>query len=224
MEGDLWWLVISIHALQAECDVIGRKRHTKYKFAFLSTHSKRSATYLQQFKYKQRTYFYPRTPSGVRRLAETSVCDNDGISIHALQAECDVTLDYYPAVVVISIHALQAECDCAPHTTLSSFCYFYPRTPSGVRLVKAARKEEEVLISIHALQAECDCSQCYHRAYSRYFYPRTPSGVRRHFGLLSCRRCYFYPRTPSGVRLEYRVYISTTDTISIHALQAECDR
>ena len=170
------------------------------------------------------------------------------ISIHALQAECDlVIMLFIMAVMVflsthskrsatitvtarsgsdtISIHALQAECDNGAKYKIPRYYHFYPRTPSGVRLLpsrhgaaliqflsthskRSATMELNIrylaiIISIHALQAECDRFSLGLTPPFSNFYPRTPSGVRLQLALLVVYHNDFYPRTPSGVRLPF---------------------
>ena len=115
----------------------------------------------------------------MRPRAFRAVNDYKGISIHALQAECDAIIDTARLKAKISIHALQAECDfiacligiiiklfLSTHSKRSATLhacntpfrkrYFYPRTPSGVRPAQRICWQRLVQISIHALQAECD--------------------------------------------------------------------
>ena len=167
--------------------------------------------------------FYPRTPNGVRRknslfftvyhefLSTHSKrsateewqhqCPNCGISIHALQTECDWLRYLQQLRFHISIHALQTECDqkfnnrwgtqryfyprtpngvrqfhcCTPYSRIH---HFYPRTPNGVRQDFFEAYEKAHQISIHALQTECDRKEAKKRGNFWYFYPRTPNGVR----------------------------------------------
>ena len=107
-------------------------------------------------------YFYPRTPSGVRRHAATVDVIKQEISIHALQAECDSDVKDTQNTNLISIHALQAECDPLSRHRYWFSEYFYPRTPSGVRL----NTFNALNIYLH-------------------FYPRTPSGVRQEWKVIS---------------------------------------
>ena len=146
----------------------------------------------------------------------------------------------------ISIHALQAECDFLTVYNIGHIPNFYPRTPSGVRLMFECKKRLKryfyprtpsgvrPIIFLHNFL-------CFD------FYPRTPSGVRPRFCYDQWSQIYFYPRTPSGVRLPpngptlstITIFLSTHSkrsatvafnqhsfafAISIHALQAECDR
>ena len=148
----------------------------------------------------------------------------------------------------ISIHALQTECDpCAPHTTLSSFCYFYPRTPNGVRLEYRVYISTTDTISIHALQTECDkILLLLHTAIRISIHalqtecdkqPELNSNVDAIFLSTHSKRSatiflkallqdffHFYPRTPNGVRQYLDLRKQGVDAISIHALQTECDR
>ena len=79
---------------------------------FLSTLSLRRATKTRrQFASRNRD-FYPRSPCGERPVCSSSVCTSSTISIHALLAESDNTVQI--VVVVVDAH-------------------FYPRSPCGER-------------------------------------------------------------------------------------------
>ena len=124
------------------------------------------------------------------------------ISIHALQAECDVSQNHSLDSSRISIHALQAECDRNHSFQMSQYARFLSTHSKRSATGNARTSYSFTNISIHALQAECDCiltrSSC-------------------------IARQYFYPRTPSGVRLLKLLKSKLILLISIHALQAECD-
>ena len=78
---------ISIHALLAESDAIGR------------------------LHWIISCYFYPRSPCGERRTASLFAAICIMISIHALLAESDVEPQLQKIAEEISIHALLAESD-----------------------------------------------------------------------------------------------------------------
>ena len=80
-------IVVSIHALLAECDVLYRYYKGAYLW-FQSTHSLRSAT--------------GRLHIAIYR---------ETVSIHALLAECDYLQYHRRNIHQVSIHALLAECD-----------------------------------------------------------------------------------------------------------------
>ena len=123
---------VSIHALLAECD--------------LTPHVLMYA----------RMSFNPRTPCGVRRVADVPRYASFIVSIHALLAECDYEHDQIDRIHIC----------------------FNPRTPCGVRPVQgpmeiphqkfqsthslrsatiiATTKQIKPIVSIHALLAECD--------------------------------------------------------------------
>ena len=131
-------------------------RVTDTGFRFLSTHSKRSATCSYFFPFFFSGDFYPRTPSGVRLLFIFFPFFCSGISIHALQAECDYKRWMNKGFTKsISIHALQAECDYA-------MAKFYTLYDISIHALQAECDPErsniihDYHISIHALQAECD--------------------------------------------------------------------
>ena len=125
----------------------------------------------------------------------------EGISIHALLAESDESIETLRTVSVISIHALLAESD----------------------RCKFGRNNGKV-ISIHALLAESDTRTQSASLSLKYFYPRSPCGERR---CGCCARCrywgYFYPRSPCGERPYDGLIASANFCISIHALLAESD-
>ena len=127
--------MISIHALLAESDLLGRDDDmTQLEFlstlslrratgcrcpprhwhgGFLSTLSLRRATIEEVSKYVVKDYFYPRSPCG-ERLGGGNTMNID---------------------VTISIHALLAESDYSMGRNEKSFRgYFYPRSPCGERL------------------------------------------------------------------------------------------
>ena len=81
-----------------------------------------------------RTYFYPRSPCGERRVGVVLYDVDPDISIHALLAESDTVVSF----------ARQGK------------KYFYPRSPCGERQAKAHSGTDLAAISIHALLAESD--------------------------------------------------------------------
>ena len=101
---------ISIHALLAESDP-GKVSSVLPGFAFLSTLSLRRATFSRRLSGCCRTYFYPRSPCGERRPWGSFWWGVFSISIHALLAESDETVQNYKYYYHISIHALLAESD-----------------------------------------------------------------------------------------------------------------
>ena len=79
---------------------------------FQSTHSLRSATETKGDVEKEKEFqsthsLRSATPDGINRVSKRNV------SIHALLAECDVSLYTFFMEHEVSIHALLAECDCA---------------------------------------------------------------------------------------------------------------
>ena len=88
------------------------KNNAKLHSSFQSTHSLRSAT---------NPHLQPQT----RRR----------VSIHALLAECDLSLVDESQKLSVSIHALLAECDFPRNLPSPHSRSFNPRTPCGVRLL-----------------------------------------------------------------------------------------
>ena len=192
-------VLVSIHALLAECDPdlapAGQKRRG----------------------------FNPRTPCGVR--LETVKSNNTvlAVSIHALLAECDSNppppiiagLCFNPRtpcgvrptisrwteqLLDVSIHALLAECDSARRKPAPGPCCFNPRTPCGVRpctgtrLPAASSFNPRTPCGVRpgrcAIKRSITGFQSTHslRSATRFRLPLPPKGRR------------FNPRTPCGVR------------------------
>ena len=102
---------ISIHALLAESDV-SCTASSKLAAIFLSTLSLRRATPTPDRGLPQYGHFYPRSPCGERQRPLLGEATPLQISIHALLAESDVSVqDFQRQAVLISIHALLAESD-----------------------------------------------------------------------------------------------------------------
>ena len=123
---------ISIHALLAECDFLATL--SRAYLIFQSTHSLRSATIFVEGGIALGKEF--QSTHSLRSATFDSELSHilSGISIHALLAECDESLEQSLPNTNISIHALLAECD--------HHC--------------EGRDDLLRLISIHALLAECD--------------------------------------------------------------------
>ena len=111
-----------------------------FNCTFLSTLSLRRATKLVQLSPLQYGYFYPRSPCGERPECHLQISRENGISIHALLAESDVTARIIdPTYGKISIHALLAESDPFSRSGPMTHRYFYPRSPCGERPLKCCR-------------------------------------------------------------------------------------
>ena len=168
--------------------------------------------------------FYPRSPCGERRVAE-SADTGDKVFLSTLSlrratlsgsTKPKARRDFYP----------RSPCGERPYDGLiasANFCNFYPRSPCGERLLEQSASYNAYLISIHALLAESDYLGAGESCNVRHFYPRSPCGERqlivRQNGLL----LDFYPRSPCGERL-YDTYAKVLRVnISIHALLAESD-
>ena len=148
-------------------------------------------------------YFYPRSPCGERRRHGRRLGACICISIHALLAESDHTVQ----IVVIVVNALFLSTLSLRRATIKKGRArrpgqnFYPRSPCGERLTEAQSEAVTTLISIHALLAESDQSRAVSHQTERNFYPRSPCGERQ--------RANSFPHAPPK--------------ISIHALLAESD-
>ena len=146
---------------------------------FQSTHPARGATPYWCVLARPAFHFNPRTPRGVRQVADGPPGD----------------------CVIISIHAPREGCDKAPLAGGTKERNFNPRTPRGVRRdgmsapmrggdfnprtprgVRRSVMRSSICsnsISIHAPREGCDICSQRARAPSWNFNPRTPRGVRR---------------------------------------------
>ena len=121
---------VSIHALLAECDL----RHAVGLW----------------FK----AGFNPRTPCGVRQFTPMLnwPCSRFQ-STHSLRSATFLSL-FCGILQGVSIHALLAECDRLIDFTMVSMCGFNPRTPCGVRpSVPATMKPPSWFQSTHSLRS-----------------------------------------------------------------------
>ena len=122
------------------------------------------------------------------------------ISIHALQAESDLSVDVATCVPVYFNPRSPSGERPSAHSLMVIFLDFNPRSPSGERLYiiqiyhvaflfqstlskrratgRTERFTNSTRISIHALQAESDYYDSRLTLYSDDFNPRSPSGER----------------------------------------------
>ena len=147
--------------------------------------------------------FYPRSPCGERRRESDTEERSQGISIHALLAESDLTSVVSSAGTIgISIHALLAESDtkdCETNAQIGDISIHALLAESDPQ--HEHYNPGRIPISIHALLAESDCQRVHCGRCPRNFYPRSPCGERQYDPELY---------TPYAL-------------ISIHALLAESD-
>ena len=157
-----------------------------FNCTFLSTLSLRRATKLVQLSPLQYGYFYPRSPCGERPECHLQISRENGISIHALLAESDVTARIIdPTYGKISIHALLAESDPFSRSGPMTHRYFYPRSPCGERRIlgRWVRYGEQFLSTLSLRRATRPAKP--DRSAPDNFYPRSPCGERL---LPRCRR------------------------------------
>ena len=172
----------------------------KKKKKFQSTHSLRSATsgslaggIRQRFQ----------STHSLRSATVTSCCCSAGgaVSIHALLAECDLYHGHLP-------HRRNG---------------FNPRTPCGVRLaISNSAMSSEMFQSTHSLRsATRKLQRLPYRIYR--FNPRTPCGVRRAAWRMWTGTSRF--QSTHSLRSATRLNQQSLnhESVSIHALLAECD-
>ena len=152
------WIIISIHALRAEGDIVaaaavpghgyfyprppcGGRPQLSYSSlkapAFLSTPSVRRATRSRSTLQRVWRYFYPRPPCGGRLGREGHFYSRQNISIHALRAEGDASAalamayawNFYPRPPCGGRRS-------AAWWTQFPAWHFYPRPPCGGRRQK----------------------------------------------------------------------------------------
>ena len=215
---------ISIHAPHAGCDSYS-SRMCSYSSRFQSTHPMRGATaraiYLTAFP----RYFNPRTPCGVRHVAEEGSSRGGHISIHAPHAGCDLLIDIW---------------------ILSCFMYFNPRTPCGVRPCSTPRRcrasrfqsthpmrgatetmystaTEAAFQSTHPMRGATPQRLGSSAAMPTFQSTHPMRGATPLSDALRLSRRHFNPRTPCGVRLDTKTGGRRAVRISIHAPHAGCD-
>ena len=154
-------LKVSIHALLAECDIQNKKLVDNL------------------------ASFNPRTPCGVRPASVSrNVLISAFQSTHSLRSATRIIALLSLSFNGVSIHALLAECDGQPRNNKPNNDSFNPRTPCGVRrrlpippltppefqsthsLRSATLRIRNLrfchTVSIHALLAECDATDFIH--------------------------------------------------------------
>ena len=100
---------------------------------FQSTHSVRSATLVNLRSYPQPVNFNPRTPCGVRPFASSASAFSALFqSTHSVRSATYMVSQVLSSYL-ISIHALRAECDTSVDEDVFGYQDFNPRTPCGVR-------------------------------------------------------------------------------------------
>ena len=191
---------------------------------FQSTHSLRSATGDCASYSSVSSSFNPRTPCGVRLNIESSSDEEEEeVSIHALLAECDQWLLSRGYTPTVSIHALLAECDSNFLLLFRRGSGFNPRTPCGVRqLAKHFTAVVSQFQSTHSLRsATRKLQRLPYRIYR--FNPRTPCGVRRAAWRMWTGTSRF--QSTHSLRSATRLNQQSLnhESVSIHALLAECD-
>ena len=171
---------ISIHALHAECDLI-RLYACDFLKPFQSTHSMRSATGERKKKQIAQSQF--QSTHSMRSATRFGGWFDRYkiISIHALHAECDIPFKRKQTKYNVYFNprtpcGVRLKCRFVMQATFD----FNPRTPCGVRQNMPSSVNASTTISIHALHAECDLATgCSKEEILKDFNPRTPCGVRR---------------------------------------------
>ena len=159
-------------------------------------------------------HFYPRSPCGERLGVASGAGVPVSISIHALLAESDVSMQDYISYsdlflstlslrratyhsradrprTGISIHALLAESDADVVPVQYRGQNFYPRSPCGERRFLQMRAGPTFrFLSTLSLRRATPFSPS-GRMTRRYFYPRSPCGERRAIDLTEFNKAVF---------------------------------
>ena len=191
--------IISIHAPREGCDS-SDMWICSMTSRFQSTHPARGATPYWCVLARPAFHFNPRTPRGVRQVADGPPGDCVIISIHAPREGCDKAplaggtkeRNFNPrtprGVRLFGVLTKNRSLDFNPRTPrgvrrggMSAPMRggdFNPRTPRGVRRSVMRSSICSNSISIHAPREGCDICSQRARAPSWNFNPRTPRGVR----------------------------------------------
>ena len=194
--------VISIHAPLAGCD----KHHLTPSLArkYFNPRTPCGVRPMAQLMDCVAVYFNPRTPCGVRRHP-LSPGGSTGRDFNP-RTPCGVRLRFGAAarktISFQSTHPLRGATPSltAPGALKSGFQSTHPLRGATIVPRSGTGRMD---ISIHAPLAGCDVGQHGTAAASLYFNPRTPCGVRLggRFSLAG-NHLDFNPRTPCGVRLD----------------------
>ena len=153
-DGGMW--VISIHAPREGCDS-SDMWICSMTSRFQSTHPARGATPYWCVLARPAFHFNPRTPRGVRQVADGPPGD----------------------CVIISIHAPREGCDKAPLAGGTKERNFNPRTPRGVRLFGVLTKNRSLDFNPRTPRGVRRAGVAGGGHQHPNFNPRTPRGVRR---------------------------------------------
>ena len=160
----------------------------------------RSATCVYRRQPHRGGRFNPRTPCGVRRNHPPgNNPDNRFQSTHSLRSATTMS-NQINLNDGVSIHALLAECDFDVNELTQKQKRFNPRTPCGVRRKSAKVKSSTGgFQSTHSLRS-ATTTRTTTETLKKGFNPRTPCGVRRNHPPGNNPDNSFNPRTPCGVR------------------------
>ena len=198
-------VVISIHALREEGDVLG---HTVLAALdlFLSTPSARRATSGRKCDGLSAFHFYPRPPRGGRLDARDPMVITSIISIHALREEgdgCDHKTTGGSKIFLSTPSARRATFTAA--LSGQKVYNFYPRPPRGGRLTSAPRLTSSLLfLSTPSARRATKALSSIGTWIKKFL--STPSARRAtaYFERGFTYGCNFYPRPPRGGRLPRR--------------------
>ena len=147
---------ISIHALLAESDLLP-KAEQMHRTVFLSTLSLRRATLISTKKGQVLSLFLSTLSLRRATLDERAHNQLAPISIHALLAESDVSIELNACCRRGFLSTLSLRRATGPHQQHKRHLQnFYPRSPCGERRSTTLTFPGFGMISIHALLAESD--------------------------------------------------------------------
>ena len=145
---------VSIHALLAECDFY-RICHAEQRPVSIHALLAECDQYVLA-DWRGGKSFNPRTPCGVRHVSRhASSMASRFQSTHSLRSATSLSSSWQRQFEV-SIHALLAECDISLLNNMSTNKEFQSTHSLRSATEEAIEKSDIALVSIHALLAECD--------------------------------------------------------------------
>ena len=215
-------LVISIHALREEGDLVGSYHCEAHDISIHALREEGDVLSQGRFLAEESISIHAlreEGDGGCRRILRRRK-----ISIHALREEGDVETRSEECFQNISIHALREEGDLGLPAPYCCMSHFYPRPPRGGRPCTTQNLLPRQKISIHALREEGDKLKNF-RVKRPDRFLSTPS-ARRATGTCETRptKLWKFLSTPSARRATADFTDpENTCPISIHALREEGD-
>ena len=135
----------------------GRRSGCGIRITFQSTQPMRAATHIGIFPGRWIGNFNPRSPCGLRQIANLEGALNGQFqSTQPMRAATELKKSGEYNLYAISIHAAHAGCDIRFRIACFRLSNFNPRSPCGLRPNVSLSTNWHTIISIHAAHAGCD--------------------------------------------------------------------